>query len=650
MANGEHIEVAKAFVTIVPSLEGSQRTITEELTGVTSEASEKAGAEGGSKFSNKFASVIKGTTAVIGAAMAAATGAAIATGKAFVSAANDVSQYGNNVDKMSQKMGMGISAQAYQEWDFIMQHAGANIEGMKTSMLKLTKAAESGDEAFAALGISQEQLASMNQEEIFSATIKGLQDIQDEGQRTVLANKLLGKGAVELAPLLNMSSSEIDNMREQVHELGGVMSDDAVKAAATYQDELQNMNTALDGFKKNMVSKFLPGMSQVMNGLSKVFSGNGGIEEIRKGLENVVGNISALAPQFLSLASVIINSIIAGFGPMLPQLVSSIFSFLTQGLLTITSMVPQLAPVIVEGIKGVATALFSALPVLVQALIEMSQELVLWLSSGNNVKIFIDGILQLVSILAEGLADSLPILLPAIVNIIGQIADSLTDPKNVNMILKSILYIVGAIVVALVKALPEIGGVVVQLSLNITNQLKSWGEGIIGFFTGLWTRVKEGASQGLENLKEKFRSIFETVKNTVKSGIDKIKSFFKFEWSLPKLKLPHFKISGSFSLNPPKVPSFGVSWYAKAMNEPLLLNGATIFGMNNGKLLGGGEAGSEMIVGTNKLMEMMRAAVGDGQPININVYGAEGQSVDALADKIAYKLEELTQRKAAVWG
>ena len=84
----EHIEVARAFVTIVPSLEGSQAEITKELTGATSEASEKAGSEGGSKFSEKFAGAIKGATAVIGAAVAGATAAAVATGKAFVSAAS----------------------------------------------------------------------------------------------------------------------------------------------------------------------------------------------------------------------------------------------------------------------------------------------------------------------------------------------------------------------------------------------------------------------------------------------------------------------------------------------------------------------------------------------------------------------------------
>ena len=73
MAGGENINVGKAYVTIVPSLEGSQKTITEELTGVTSTASEKAGSEGGSKFGTKFAKAVKGTAVAIGAAVTAAT-------------------------------------------------------------------------------------------------------------------------------------------------------------------------------------------------------------------------------------------------------------------------------------------------------------------------------------------------------------------------------------------------------------------------------------------------------------------------------------------------------------------------------------------------------------------------------------------------
>ena len=115
--------------------------------------------------------------------------------------------------------------------------------------------------------------------------------------------------------------------------------------------------------------------------------------------------------------------------------------------------------------------------------------------------------------------------------------------------------------------------------------------------------------------------------------------------------MPHFNISGKFSLDPPSVPSFGIDWYAKAMNEPMMLNGATIFGEKDGKLLGGGEVGSEIIIGTDKLLNMMRDAVGtDGRAITINVYGAEGQDVNDLADRIAYKLEEMTQRRSAVYG
>ena len=94
------------------------------------------------------------------------------------------------------------------------------------------------------------------------------------------------------------------------------------------------------------------------------------------------------------------------------------------------------------------------------------------------------------------------------------------------------------------------------------------------------------------------------------TAISKIKGFFKFSWSLPKLKLPHPTISGKFSLNPPSVPKFSISWYAKAMDKGMILNTPTIFGMGkNGDLLGGGEAGSETVVGTNSLLNMIRSAV-----------------------------------------
>ena len=111
----DHIEVARAFVTIVPSMEGSQKTIATEMGAITEPAAKEAGEKSGKSFGESLAKGLKTTAAVIGAAMTAATAAAIATGKAFIGAANDVASYGDAIDKNSQKM--GISAQAYQEWD-----------------------------------------------------------------------------------------------------------------------------------------------------------------------------------------------------------------------------------------------------------------------------------------------------------------------------------------------------------------------------------------------------------------------------------------------------------------------------------------------------------------------------------------------------
>lgn len=118
-------------------------------------------------------------------------------------------------------------------------------------------------------------------------------------------------------------------------------------------------------------------------------------------------------------------------------------------------------------------------------------------------------------------------------------------------------------------------------------------------------------------------SSMDTAKSSVDSGVSSMQSKINgAHFSFPHIKLPHFSISGNFSLNPPSIPHFDVSWYRKAMDDAYLLNSPTIFGAAGGKLLGGGEAGQEAVIGTDKLMSMITQAlqgVGGGTTV-IPVY------------------------------
>lgn len=146
---------------------------------------------------------------------------------------------------------------------------------------------------------------------------------------------------------------------------------------------------------------------------------------------------------------------------------------------------------------------------------------------------------------------------------------------------------------------------------NIKSTVKEKIDGVKQHISEGLSNAKETVERILGNIKEAFTKAMDKAKETVKSGIDKIKSFFDFSWSLPHLKLPHFSVSGSFSLNPPSVPHFGISWYKKAMRNGILMNEPTIFGWDSktGKFLAGGEAGTEVIVGARSLIDMIRDAV-----------------------------------------
>lgn len=193
---------------------------------------------------------------------------------------------------------------------------------------------------------------------------------------------------------------------------------------------------------------------------------------------------------------------------------------------------------------------------------------------------------------------------------------------------------------------------------SVWNAIKSV---VTSAVNGIKSTISSGLSAALSivfnilnSIKNKFSSILSSAANIVQSGINKIKSFFNFSWSLPHLKLPHISISGSFSLTPPSVPHFGIEWYKKAMDDGMVMNQPTVFGYNakTGQLMAGGEAGSETVVGTQNLMNMIKTAVSESSESNDHtdevleaIYywlsngGLEKLLIDILTQKVKLRWE-----------
>jgi DNA-binding XRE family transcriptional regulator len=191
-------DLGQAYVQIIPSAEG----ISSKITGVLNGPSEAAGQEAGEKYSGGFGSKIAGgfKAAALGfAGFAAAGGAAL--GKSIA----DTATLGDHIDKMSQKIGW--SAEAYQKWDYVLQRAGTSVDSMAPVMKKLSSEAVNNSEAFQQLGISQEEVANMSQEElselsgISRTTLSKIENNEEVNVNT--------RTIAKLAEVFNVKPSEI---------------------------------------------------------------------------------------------------------------------------------------------------------------------------------------------------------------------------------------------------------------------------------------------------------------------------------------------------------------------------------------------------------------------------------------------------------
>ena len=412
--------------------------------------------EEASKKSFDFGEAAKTAGAVAAAAMAAVTAAVIGVITGLSDMIKETAEYGDEVDKMSQKL--GLSTDAYQEWDYVLSLAGTEMSSMSTGLKTLTNKLDdakngsaSAQAMFAQLGLSMDDIANMSREEAFEAVIYGFQGMADSTERAALANDLFGKSGQELAPLFNQTREETEKQIEAARKYGMVMSKDAVEASAEFQDSLETMQRTMNGFKRNMVSGFLPSVSSAMDGFTAILAGDTeeGIALIEEATDQMVQMLNDNLPTLIEVGGKVIVNLISGIAQSLPDLV----------------------------------------PAIVQVVLEIVDVLL------DNLPLIIEAAVQIIIAIIKGIAEALPDLIPKIVEVVLTIVDTLID--NIDLLVEAAFQLIMALAIGLVKAIPELVKKAPEIIVSLVTAL---GEGVIEMakagwelIKGLWEGIKQGA-------------------------------------------------------------------------------------------------------------------------------------------------------------
>lgn len=600
-------ELASAYVQIIPSAKG----ISGSISSILEPEADKAGKSAGGKLGSAL-----GTAAKVGAgAITAATAALAAGGAAFVKSSNEVAQYGDNVDKMSQKL--GLSAKSYQEWDYVMQLAGTDMgsmtTGLKTLTNKLDDAKNGSDEArgmFEKLGISMEDINTMSREDLFAKTIEGFQGMADSTDRAALANDLFGKSGQNLAPLFNQSAEATKGLIEQANQYGMIMSGDAVKASADFEDALTRMQSTMTGAKNALIAEFLPSLTSMMDGVSMLVSGDkNGFDKISEGVDELVKNITDAAPKLLDAGVEIVESFAKAIIDNLPKLIETGLPIIMKLADAIIENLPALLDAAVQIILQIATGIAEALPELIPTIVDTILFIVDSLI--DNVDLLVDASIALILGLAEGLINALPKLIEKAPEIVIKLTEAII--RNVPKIVEASAKLIAMLVTGLVKSYSSL----IKAGADALQKIKegfsvekalTWGKDLIDNF--------------IRGIKSKWNDL----KNAVKYMAETVKSYIGFSE-------PEVGPLSNFHTYAPDM----MELFAKGIkdNEDLIadqMNESLSIPVNMGINTASGGSGSTSIAPT------------------INVYGAAGQDVNELADAIMDRMNDLMYRKEAAYA
>ena len=424
-------------------------------------------------------------------------------------------------------------------------------------------------------------------------------------------------------------------------------------------DPKQNVGKLIDNFVdsvttavKNIVPKIITILPNLVNGLVKI------VQQLSKHIPNL---LKTLIPVIIESAKNLIQSVLK----ILPSLIKLLINVLPD---IINAMI-EIHIKIIQALPEIIQMVVKALPQLIQSIVQgLTQNLPALIQGVIQLVI---GIVEALPIIIQGIVDALPQIISLIIQAIllclpqiiqGLIQLTMAIVVALPQIIDGIIQAIPQIIDGIIQGFSPLGGKLMELAKNaldgvkdvfiniweaiknvvlnvmdsIKNVISNILDSIKNVFSNIWDNIKNGVSVAINGIKNIVSNVFESVRGTVtniwngikdaiwtpiqwaydkvSNLISRIKGLFNFKFQWPHIPLPHFSISGS--ANPLKwltqgVPKLHVSWYAKAMDKGMIMNQPTIFGYNQAtnQLMAGGEAGSETVVGTNSLMDMIKDAV-----------------------------------------
>lgn len=423
----------------------------------------------------------------------------------------------------------GLTTEEIQKFQYASDRVDVSLESMTGAMSKMKKNMTGQPEVWESLGVSVTNAdgSLRNTTEVFYETIEALSHIENETERDLVAMSLFGRGADELAGIIDDGGQSLRAYGQEAEDLGLILDQDVI-------DQMNEVNDQIDKSKAQLKATGLQLGAKVGKVLIPI------IEKIAAGIEKLIGWMDKLSPKQL------------------------------QVIMTIAGIIAVVAPLLMI-IGKIITGIGMAITVVGKIMTVM--------------------------------AAVNPVVLIIIAVIAALIAIGVLLYKNWDKI-KAKAQELWANVVAKFNAIKD--GIATALEAAKEKVTEIWNN-IKTTITTTIDNVKTAVTNKVETMKSNVISKFNALKDAVSNVIEKIKGLFKFEWKLPKIKLPHVVGEGA---------DMHIEWYRSAYDNPVVFTSPTVIGTPSGAKGFGDGHGAEIVMGLDKLREMVGS---QSENVTVNV-------------------------------